>query len=313
MSRYATLASVSKRPQYGIASPEDTARLMEDTAKLIRRASRMGADILAFPEAYPQLAVSGRMDHVEPEDGGTLLQICELAAKHRLYIVWPRFEHDKDGIVYNSSILVDRDGRVVGRYHKMFPTIEEMDAGIMPGTECPALDTDFGRVSLIICFDLNFMEVRSELRDSRPDLIIFSSMYRGGIQCHEWAVDLGAPLLSAISGDGGRVVDAGGKLLRLSSDEALIVQRVNLNSRQLHMDYNWEKLDAMLEHFGAQLTVEDYTHERVCVIGYECPDRSIDDILREYGLELKSDYFSRSRWARKRKLMSLQPQAYVLE
>ncbi|MDQ2732188.1 MAG: carbon-nitrogen hydrolase family protein [Armatimonadota bacterium] len=313
MSHHAALASVSKHPQYGIGTPEDTARLMDDTAKIIRRASHMGADILAFPEVYPQLATSGRIAFAEPEDGGTLLQIRELAAKHNLYIVWPRFEQYKDGLVYNSAVVVGRDGRVVGRYHKMFPTVDEMDAGVMPGRECPVLDTDIGRIAVVICFDLNFMEVRAELRETRPDLVIFCSMYRGGIQCHEWAVDLGVPLLSAISGDGGRVVDAGGKLLRLSSDEALIVQRVNLNSRQIHMDYNWEKLDAMVEHFGSQLTIEDYTQERVCVVGYEGSDRSIDDILREYGLELKSDYFARSRWARKRKLMSLEPQTYVLE
>jgi hypothetical protein len=302
MRRHVTLASVSKRPDWGISNPEDTARFLEDTAVFVRRAARMGADILAFPEVYPQLCTSDFIAAAEPQEGGTLDHIRQLARENNLYIVWPRAEIDSAGRKRNTAVLVDRAGGVVGRYYKMFPTIMEIEGGIVPGTACPIFQTDFGRVAMIICFDLNFIEIRDELRQQRPDLLIFCSMYRGGQQCHEWALDLGCHMLTAIAAELGRIIDPGGKLLQLSTYEALITHRVNLNKRQLHMDDNWQKMDEMLGKYGPDLTFEYYTQEGRFVIAYEKEDRDVDEIIQEFGLEQITDYFARARRVRKAKL-----------
>jgi len=303
MRRHATLASVSKRPDFSIATPEDTTRLLDDTAKLVQRAARMGADLVAFPEVYPQLGCPGPLtEHAESEDGGTLDTIRELAREHQLYLVWPRYERTRTGQLYNSSVLVDRTGEVVGRYHKMFPTIGELEAGVLPGDACPVFETDFGRVALIVCFDLNFAEIRDELRPRRPDVVVFSSMYRGGLECQTWALDLGCHVLTAISAELGRLVDPGGHLLRLATYETLLCQRVNLNKRQLHMDNNWGKMDAMLEKYGPDLTFEFATQEARFVVGWERQDQDVDNIVREFRLEPINDYFARSRRVRQETL-----------
>ena len=302
MRRQATLASISKRPGWGIDSEEGTAKLLDDTRLLVRRAARMGADIIAFPEVYPQLAVKEMYAHAEQEGGGTLDAIRQMAREHNLNIVWPRFERAEDGRLYNSAVLVDRAGMVMGRYHKMFPTIGEIENGVVPGDDCPIFETDFGRVAMIICFDLNFMEIRDLLRTQQPDLVVFCSMYRGGMQCEEWALDLGCHLLTSIAAELVRIVDPGGKMLQLSTYEALITQRVNLNKRQLHMDGNWDKMDAMLEKYGPELSFEYYTPEARYVIGYERVDRDVDAILEEFGLEQINDYYERARRVRREAL-----------
>ncbi len=295
MRRHATIASVSKRPEWSIETPEGAACLLDDAAALIRRAAWMGADIVAFPEVYPQLACPNMVARAEPEDGGTLDAVRDLARAHRLYLIWPRFERSPDGGLHNSAILVDRSGEVMGRYHKMFPTVSEIDDGIVPGTECPVFETDFGRVAMIICFDLNFREVRDAVAGQRPDLVVFSSMYRGGIQCQQWALELGCHVMTAIGAELGRIVDPGGAVLRMATYEALIAERVNLNKRQLHMDYNWDKMDRMLERYGPDLTFDLYTQEARCVVGWEREDRDVDEIVREFGLEMLPDYFARAR------------------
>jgi hypothetical protein len=303
MRRFATLASVSKRPANGVATPEDTRRLLDDTATLVLRAARSGADLVAFPEVYPQMACpTSRPSHAEPEEGGTLDAIRRMAREHKIYLVWPRYERARDGRTYNSAVLVDRAGEVAGRYHKMFPTIGEIEAGVVPGTDCPVFETDFGRVALIVCFDLNFAEVRDALRDARPDLVIFSSMYRGGLQCQEWALDLGCHVLTAITAELGRLVDPGGQVLQTSTYETLLCRRVNLNKRQLHMDDNWDKMDTMLARYGSDLTFEYYTQEGRFVVGWERQDRDVDEIVRESGLEAIGDYFARSRRVRREAL-----------
>ena len=46
-----------------------------------------------------------------------------------MLIVWPRLEFDPVRRIRNTSILVGREGEVIGRYDKMFPTIPEIEKG----------------------------------------------------------------------------------------------------------------------------------------------------------------------------------------
>ena len=94
-----------------------------------------------------------------------------LAAKHHFYIVAGLYERAGKAI-YNTAVLLDRDGKLTGRYHKVCIPREEVDGGIMPGTEYPVFDADFGRVGLMICWDLEFPEVARELAARGAEVIL---------------------------------------------------------------------------------------------------------------------------------------------
>src|SRR5262245_31902242 len=113
------VATVSHRPSAGVDGPEGTERLMAGASLYIERASRMGADLVAFTEIYPQLALADPFHHPEPSEAGTLDRVRELARKNKLLIVWPRLEYDPTRKIRNTSILVGRTGDVIGRYDKM--------------------------------------------------------------------------------------------------------------------------------------------------------------------------------------------------
>ncbi len=68
----------------------------------------------------------------------------------------------------------------------------ELEKGVIPGTVAPVFETDFGLVGLLICFDLNFPEVHVALKQSKPDHVVFSSLYRGGLQAQALAYELRA-------------------------------------------------------------------------------------------------------------------------
>jgi hypothetical protein len=258
--------------------------------------------MLAFTEIYPQLPEYGRIptpDIVEPWDGGSLERAAELAHKYAIDIVWPRFERGPDG-THNVSIYIDHRGEVLGRYRKMFPTFGEMDSGIQCGADAVVVDTDFGRVGFAICFDLNYEEVRNALRPLRPDVIVFSSMYRGGLKVPFWSLDVGSYLVSSVPTELGMIVDRGGKVLDIAHYEALVTASVNLNSIQLHMDYNWEKMDAMLAKYGPQLHFSYSTPEARYVISSETVP--IADVVKEFELMDVQDYFREVRRRRSAEL-----------
>lgn len=68
--RQAVLASVSHRPAHGCRPAEACETFLKETRHWLQRAARMGADIVAFPEVYPQLAAGDRdVDDILAEFG----------------------------------------------------------------------------------------------------------------------------------------------------------------------------------------------------------------------------------------------------
>ncbi|MHB0876959.1 MAG: carbon-nitrogen hydrolase family protein [Anaerolineae bacterium] len=303
MARYVTVSSVSLRSAIPYEKMEE--RLAESRMYAMR-ASRMGADIVSYPEIFIQMGgdKSSWAVLAEPIDGRSTAYMADVARELGMYIVWPLFTRESDR-VYNSSVLLDRQGKVAGVYHKMFPTIGEIENGVTPGEEIPVFETDFGRIGLCICFDLNFRPIVQGLADNGAEVIFFSSMYRGGLQLRMWAHELRRYFVSAIGAELGQVVDMSGEVLAEATYEALAVKRINLDRRFLHMDGNWDKMDEMLAKYGTGITFQYYTREGKYTIASELPDKSIGDVIAEFSLEEQVPYFSRAMRVREEALQKL--------
>jgi predicted amidohydrolase len=88
-----------------------------------------------------------------------------------VYVVAGLYERDGKTI-YNTSVLIGRDGKLAGKYRKVCLPREEIDGGITPGTDYPVFDTDFGRVGMMICWDVHFPEVARELSARGAEVIL---------------------------------------------------------------------------------------------------------------------------------------------
>jgi len=296
MARHVTVASISRDPREFRGNPE---ALLDDAAHLARRAKLFGADIVAFPEVYPHHTGGENPSQIaETTPGPTIERIAAEAAANGLHIIWPLYTRENDR-VYNSSVLIGPDGCVIGAYHKIHPTIGEIENGIMPGTEAKTFDTDLGRIGMAICYDLNFPDVREGLGSAGAEMIFFSSAYRGGLQLRIWAFELGVYVISAILAELGQIIDQSGTVLAEATYEALIARRINLDRRLLHMDYNWDKMDPILAKYGTDVSFEYFTREACFTIASERDGLSVDDVIAEFGLERRADYFRRANEVRR--------------
>src|SRR6185312_2455263 len=90
-------------------------------------------------------------------DSATLRQWHELAARHRLVIVGGFCELGADGRLYNSAALVDASGtRAVYRKAHLWDSEKLV---FTPGDAAlPTVDTEVGRVAVMVCYDLEFPE-----------------------------------------------------------------------------------------------------------------------------------------------------------
>jgi hypothetical protein len=197
--------------------------------------------------------------------------------------------------------LLDRQGRVAGIYDKNHPTIGEIQSGIVPGREAALIETDFGRVALAICFDLNFDELRLHYARARPDLIVFSSMYHGGLMQAYWAYSCRSHFVGAIAGRAtpSQIRNPLGQVVASNTnyfDHA--VATINLDCALVHLDENWQRLRAMKTRYGSAVSVTDPGQLGSVLIASTHRQHSIDDIIGEFEIERLDNYFTRSRAAR---------------
>jgi 5-aminopentanamidase len=127
----------------------------------IAAAAAAGASVVILPE----LAQSGYVFDspaearaaAEPADGPTVTGWAAAAAGRGLVIIGGFDELGADGLLYNSAVLIDPGGpRAV--YRKAHLWDAESDI-FTPGTQPPpVVDTAFGRIGMMICYDVEFPE-----------------------------------------------------------------------------------------------------------------------------------------------------------
>jgi len=255
-------------------------------------------DLIVLPEACdrpPNFKINERFDYYRLRGNRMLETLAGIAREHHCYITYPAVRSLPDGTWRNSVQLIDRQGRVAAIYDKYHPTIGENEAGIMSGTDAVVAECDFGRVGFALCFDLNFDEIRQKYVKARPDLMVFCSMYHGGLMQAYWAYSGRMFFAASISGVGGFVISPVGELIAKSTNYFnYVTSTVNLDYVVAHLDENWERLKAMRAKYGAKVQVFDPGYLGAVLVSSEADGISARDMAQEFELELLDDYFARS-------------------
>lgn len=242
------------------------------------------------PEEYAQyLALRGE----------SMLELfAGTARRHRCHIAYSSHRTAPDGRRYNSTRLIDRSGSVAGVYDKNFCTIgENEDGGLTYGTHVPVIELDFGRVAAVICFDLNFEEVRAQVEAGAPDIILFSSAYHGGLMQNYWAYSCQAWLAAAVHppAPSGVVAPTGEVVAQSSNYRHQVVCSVNLDSRLVHIDRNERMFGPVKRRYGPDVRIHDPGLTGSVLLSAESDDLAVDDVMREYGIEPLRAYWARVR------------------
>jgi predicted amidohydrolase len=271
---------------------------------LLRKAALEKPDIICLPECSPFLSLSIKemVDNAEEIPGLLLSEVTRFARENKTYVVFPMMRKE-NGKVFNSAVLISRDGEYIGSYNKVHPTIWELEAGVTPGVEAKTFDLDFGKVGFAICFDLNFEDVMKKLANDNIKLIFFPSMYLGGLQLKMWAFNCGAYVISSTTTEGSMIVNPLGRILAVSNKyQPIICRDINLDYEVLHLDYNSEKLEAIKEKYGSKINFEVAQSEGVFLMSSETKDVAVKDVVEEFSLETRRKYFERALKIREKSL-----------
>ena len=143
--------------------------------------------------------------------GDGLLKLFQAYAKeHACYLSFNAYRQRPDGRFANTSFFIDRAGDVIAVYDKVYPTpyeIEWKEFPIVPGEGPIVVDTDFGRVGFVTCFDLNFRDLIEAYAREKPDVICFQSAYDGDFWRRVWSYTCRAYLVGCTVGKLAKEID----------------------------------------------------------------------------------------------------------
>ena len=213
----------------------DNCRMFES---LIADAARQRADLVVLPETLTFYGLGKSFDEVaESLPGPSTDYFGELAKKHNLYIVAGLVERDRHWI-YNVAVMLGPDGKMVGKYRKVALPRGEIEAGLTPGAEYPVLNTRFGRVGMMVCYDGFFPEVARRLSVNGAEVIAWPVWGCNPLLASARACDNHVYLVSSTYEDVSRewmftaVYDhAGNKLVHAEKWGTVVVTEVDLNER----------------------------------------------------------------------------------
>jgi nitrilase len=153
----------------------DTPATVDRALSLMEKAAASGVQLLVFPEAFIGGYPKGADFHIylgarTPEgraefkryydaavtvDGPEIAQLAEACARHQMYCVVGIIERD-GGTLYCTAVYLGPQG-VLGKHRKLMPTaLERLVWGFGDGSTLKAVDTPWGKLAAVICWE-NYM------------------------------------------------------------------------------------------------------------------------------------------------------------
>ncbi len=174
---------------------------MDKIKAVAEKAGKCGADLIIFGEVINDFGTGLPVcDTAQTLDGEYVSTMKEYAKKYNTYIVINFHEKDEKDRIYNTSVLIDRQGSVTGKYRKTHISFNEYESGVTPGEELNVFDTDFGKLGILICWDAYFPEPARVLAEKGAEIIAISTAGNPAYRHIARAMENGVYI--AVSGDG---------------------------------------------------------------------------------------------------------------
>jgi predicted amidohydrolase len=145
--------------------------------KYIKRAKSKKADIICFSESSIHKNDFLSFNHQ---------LISEIKEECKKNSIWCIVDDDMTirGKIYNTAILINRQGKLVGEYRKINLMGEGYDSPVKPGKKIKVFKTDFGKIGIAICWDLTSPKLFREMKRKGAEIIFCPTYWKYELHAH---------------------------------------------------------------------------------------------------------------------------------
>ena len=271
-------------------------------ASLIEQALAEKPDIIAIPESFTLVNLHEPDIQVMAEEvpGPTLEMVAAYARQQQVYILCPILARHADG-THIEAFLLDRHGNIAGSYQKLHPVVEgsaysQVEFGSRPGSTVSAIDTDFGRIGVQICFDVEYSDGWDALDRQDVEIFFWLSAYDGGRDLAAKAWQYHRYLASAVQTNYARILNSMGDTLAITgAHDRIAAATIDLDVGLFHTDFNKSQLQAIRAQYGPDVTVRVYHEEGCFTLQSNRADLPVAEIIQQFQLDPLKDYLQRCR------------------
>ena len=202
---------------------------------VIDKAGKENPDVILLSELVYESRTGLSGDEVcQPIPGFLTDKIGEYAKKYNTYIIFTMNEKDDD-IIYNTAVIIGRDGKVCGKYRKTHLPLSEAEGGTSQGHKYDVFELDFGKVGVLICYDQMYPENARILSLMGAEIIFIPTMGEDEIlqRAHARANGVYVVVSGYAGAKSSRIIDPLGEIVNFvqGDDEGCVVEQVDLNKR----------------------------------------------------------------------------------
>lgn len=177
--------SVSSSVRVGLLqmrSELSPAKNLKKALKGIDEAARKGANLICLEELFltryfPQTEAAKYFALAEPIPGPTTRALAEAARRHQVVIAGSIFEKRADGLYHNTAVLIDSEGKLIGKYRKMHipddPGFYEKFYFTPGDLGFQSFPTRHGRIGMLVCWDQWFPEAARLTALSGAQILVY--------------------------------------------------------------------------------------------------------------------------------------------
>ncbi len=302
LPREVWIATVS---QHGLLA-DNSKEMISKILKIMDEIAQLNPDIICLPEIFPFTNISKPQQLAESAEkpiGLVIKPFAEFAKKHNCYVICSTYTKNA-GKYYNAAVLLDRQGKLVGEFRKMFPTEGEIKMGISPGSpDPPVFDTDFGKIGMQICFDSERIDGWSKLQKAGAEIVFWPSAYAGGKKLNAFAILFNYYVVSSTQKDASGIIDLTGRDIASTGrwSPNWICTSVNLEKKVITTYPNYLHFNSIKAKYGRDVKITTLHNEEISVIESLSADLNVADILNEFKIKTKKEYLKSAEEAQRMK------------
>ncbi len=165
---------------------------------MIEESASKGAQItclqeLFFGPYFCQLEDPRHFSYAEPIPGPTTDLMRKVAERHRMVLIVPIYEEAMTGVYYNTAVVIDADGSILGKYRKThIPQLTGFYEKyyFKPGNlGYPVFRTRYATIGVYICYDRHFPEGARALGLAGAEVVYIPSATARGLSDHLWEIE----------------------------------------------------------------------------------------------------------------------------
>ena len=298
MSRTVRICTISMNSLVHAATRASKAEILREAEQKLALGALDRPDLYLLPEVF---LLNGTSEawfepaNVDEAGNETYQRLGQAARDNHAYIAAPLLTRE-DGLLYNSTVIFDREGEPVYTYHKTYLTQSERgERGITPGSKDQrCFDCEFGRIGVAICYDLKFQPLLKHYYDQGMELLLFPSYFPGGLRLRSWAY---LYMFHAVSShaqgyESVFVNSLGYEVARADMFTQALTHEFELDGVVLPYLSNREAVQAAKAKYGHAVEAEVHRPEGDMILRYLGTETSIKEMMSEFGMVTRAEEFN---------------------